>query len=153
VRQSALTCFCQKLYAALSEADQRRSQFFANVSHEFRTPLTLITAPAERVLSQPNLEPGLRKNIEVWRWPAPCLTFAQMIYLNARTLLRQVNDLLDLSKLDAGKLQVHYHRFDLRRLLQYTADHFGSLSESKSIDLTLDIEHDLPMVELDSEKV
>lgn len=126
------------------------------MSHEFRTPLTLITAPAERLLSQENLEPGLRKDIEVGRScrTGPSLTLVrQMIYLNARTLLRQVNDLLDLSKLDAGKLQVHYQLFDLRRLLEYTADHFGSLSESKSIDLKLDIPPDLPMVELDSEKV
>jgi signal transduction histidine kinase len=73
--------------------------------------------------------------------------------MNARTLLRQVNDLLDLSKLDAGKLAAHYQRVDLPKLLEYTMDHFSSLSANKGIRLETTTQEAMRELEVDPEKV
>lgn len=74
----------------LSELDRMKSDFIANVSHELRTPLTLILAPLHTLLSNPDLEPPMRSNLEC-------------ILRNASRLLNLVNDLLDFARLEAGK--------------------------------------------------
>ena len=89
----------QGLLERVRELDEIRTQFFANVSHELRTPLALIVGPAERLLrSAPALEPDEQRET------------AQVIVRNARMLLKHVNDLLDISKLEAGKLKIELQR-------------------------------------------
>ena len=85
----------QALLERIRELDEIKTQFFANVSHELRTPLALIIGPAERLLqSDPPLKPEAQRET------------AQVIVRNARMLLKHVNDLLDISKLEAGKLKI-----------------------------------------------
>ena len=80
----------------LEEVDRMKSRFFANISHEFRTPLTLIVGPVEQILSEKQND-NITKN-------------ANLIKKNANNLLSLINQLLDLSKLDSGKLQLKSFR-------------------------------------------
>ena len=81
----------QTLYERVKHLDQLKTQFFANVSHELRMPLALIMGPVQLLSRAENLTPAQRQELEV-------------VARNARLLLRNVNDLLDIAKLDAGKM-------------------------------------------------
>jgi signal transduction histidine kinase len=129
----------EALYDRLKELDQLKTQFFANVSHELRTPLALIIGPAERMLAESPLGERERRDLEV-------------VARNARTLLKHVNDLLDVSKLEAGKMGLDYAEADLARLLRLTASHFEGLAQERQIELHVDAPDALP-AELDAEKV
>src|SRR5207249_3450206 len=93
------------LYDKVKELDALKSQFFANVSHELRTPLALVLGPTEKLLAGEGLAAGQRRDLEV-------------VSRNARTLLRHVNDLLDVAKLEAGKMVPSYAEVDLARLVR-----------------------------------
>ncbi|NUN49435.1 MAG: response regulator [Candidatus Brocadiae bacterium] len=115
--------------AALNEKlrtmDRVKTRFFANVSHELRTPLTLILGPAENLLRDDAVTPARRHD-------------AETILRNARLLQRHVNDLLDVAKLEAGKMGVEYARFDLARLVRQTASHFQSFASDRGDVLTVE---------------
>jgi signal transduction histidine kinase/CheY-like chemotaxis protein len=105
--------FEKKRMAAL---DSLKSKFFANISHEFRTPLTIISGLAGQ----------LKGNKEE----------AVLIQRNSNNLLALVNRMLDLSKLDAGQLKMEYIRGDIIAFLRYLTESFYSLAESKSVRLS-----------------
>lgn len=128
-----------RLYAASKELDELRTRFFSNVSHELRTPLTLILGPVERLLGSGGLDAGQRGWLET-------------IARNARTLLRHVNDLLDVAKLEAGKMAVHCDDVDLGHLTRLTAAYFESLAEERGIGFEVDAPASL-RVRTDVEKV
>jgi signal transduction histidine kinase len=111
----------QAMYGKVKELDELKSQFFANVSHELRTPLALIVGPARRLLGAEDVPEEQRDDLE-------------LIAKNASTLLKHVNELIDLSKLEAGKLAPKYKRTDLARLVRYTASHFSSVARERGID-------------------
>ncbi|WP_243871237.1 SpoIIE family protein phosphatase [Amycolatopsis viridis] len=100
--------------AALAELDRAKSEFFANVSHEFRTPLTLIAGPAEDALADTAepLPPGQRERLE-------------LVHRNAGRLRRLVNDLLDFAKIEAGRLQPDTAPHDLAALTTEIAESFA----------------------------
>lgn len=103
----------------LQEIDRQKSRFFVNISHEFRTPLTLIKGPVEQMKASPNetLSPA---NIE-------------MIDRNADRLLRLVNQLLDLSRLDANTLRPILASGDISHFLHLVASTFTSYAEQREI--------------------
>ena len=109
------------------EMDEMKTRFFANISHEFRTPLTLITSPVEEMLLQQNLKIQDRENLE-------------LIYRNAIRLLGLVNQLLDLSKLDAGKLKIELIESDICKFLHSITRGFTPLAERKKIDYQVSIQ-------------
>jgi len=119
------------LYEKTRELDELKMNFFANVSHELRTPLTLILGPAERMIASPDTAAAARSDLEV-------------IVRNARTLLRHVNDLLDVSKLEAGKMTAAYADVDLARLARFVAGHFEVLSGEKRIAFRVEAPEALP---------
>ncbi len=129
----------ESLYARLKEAEELRTGFFANVSHELRTPLALILGPVERLLAQPGLEAGQRRDLET-------------VARNGQLLLKQVNDLLDAAKLEAGKLEARYTEADLSGLVRLSADYFASLSTERQIVLEVDVPEHLP-AQVDVEKL
>ncbi|SMO92639.1 Signal transduction histidine kinase [Saccharicrinis carchari] len=116
----------KQLLAREKELDKIKSDFFANISHEFRTPLTLILGPVHDMLKADRAAPF-----------APQL---RMIQKQAQRLLTLINQLLDLSKLDAGKYQLDIASGDFIATLKSSVFSFLSLAEMKNIDLTVDVD-------------
>lgn len=128
-----------RLYRKTLELDELKNQFFANVSHELRTPLTLILGPVEQALADEQLKPMTRRRLEV-------------VARNARFLYRHVTDLLDISKLAARRMGLHYSAFDLSNTLRVMASHFDSEAERQDIHYTVETPGQLS-IEADGEKV
>ncbi|OGT89922.1 MAG: hypothetical protein A2286_06380 [Gammaproteobacteria bacterium RIFOXYA12_FULL_61_12] len=128
-----------ELYQKTLELDELKSQFFANVSHELRTPLTLIMAPLAQRVAKAGLTEAERSE-------------DGMMLRNARLLYRQVTDLLDAAKLEAGGMTLDYRRFDLCRLVQAMASNFDSLARERGIGLRIDVPPHLT-AEADGEKL
>ena len=111
---------------ALSEIDRAKTAFFSNVSHEFRTPLTLMLGPLEDVLVQPeDLAPTQLERLQV-------------AHRNALRLLRLVNALLDFSRIEAGRAQASYRPTDLAALTIDLASSFRSAIERANLELIVD---------------
>ena len=126
------------LYEKTKELDQLKTQFFANVSHELRTPLALMVGPAEKLLAS-NLTGEQRRQLEV-------------VDRNARHLLRHVNELLDLSKLEAGRMKLNYTEVDLAQLLRLIASYFDPMAQERGIVFSVTTPPSLP-VEADPVKL
>ncbi len=105
----------------LQEIDRMKSRFFANISHEFRTPLTLILGPLEKMLSENFHEPVKRQ--------------FRVMLRNGRRLLRLINQLLDLAKLEAGSMSLKARPENIVQLLKGIVLSFSSLAERKQIAL------------------
>jgi PAS domain S-box-containing protein len=128
----------QRLLDKIRQLDQLKSDFFANVSHELRTPLALILGPAESILATGDLTELQRRDLAV-------------IQRNAATLLKHVNDLLDVAKLDAGKMRVDYARVDLAREVRTVGAHFEALAPQRSLAYVI-MAPDTLEAEVDAEK-
>jgi signal transduction histidine kinase len=116
----------RQMNVKLAELDVAKTAFFSNISHEFRTPLTLMLGPLEDELAerlQP-LPPERRSRIEI----------AQR---NGLRLLRLVNTLLDFSRIEAGRVQAMYEPTDLATLTADLASHFHTAAERASLTLTV----------------
>lgn len=123
----------------LQELDRAKSRFFTNISHEFRTPLTLILGPLEQIIS--DTEDKELKNK------------ARLMIRNSRRLLTLVNQLLELSRLDSGKMKLQTSQQDIIPFIRHTVGFFDSLSQKSRVALTLlTDEHPIP-VYFDSEKL
>jgi signal transduction histidine kinase/DNA-binding response OmpR family regulator/ligand-binding sensor domain-containing protein len=106
----------------LQQLNETRSRFFANISHEFRSPLTVILGMASELQRQ-NLEDTVPKRM------------ATMIERSGSQLLRLINQILDLSKIEAGETQWQPTQSDLGRFTRYMAETFSSLAAQKQIQL------------------
>ncbi len=105
----------------LSELDRLKSEFFANISHELRTPLTLILAPVDELLASTRAGPA-RHTLEV-------------IHRNAERLLRLIDDLLDLARLDAGGLRLVITPLDLSDLARKVVDAALPTAQARGLNL------------------
>jgi PAS domain S-box-containing protein len=111
---------------ALAELDRAKTLFFSNVSHEFRTPLTLMLGPLEDALAAANeVGSNQRDNLEV-------------AHRNSLRLLKLVNTLLDFSRIEAGRIQACYEPTDLATLTVELASVFRSAVERAGLRLTVD---------------
>ena len=106
-------------FSKLKELDQLKSHFFANISHEFRTPLTLILGQTERVMSS-GIAIGEKEKLQVAN-------------RNAKRLLVLINELLDLSKLEAGAMELKARRHNIVSFLKSLFWSFESLAESQKL--------------------
>ncbi len=123
----------------LEEVDRMKSRFFANISHEFRTPLTLILGPVEQIISD-NINESVKKN-------------ANLIKKNANNMLSLINQLLDISKIDSGKLGLQAAYQNIIPFLKGIVMSFESLAAMKSVKLFLNYSKDEVMVYFDKEKM
>lgn len=111
----------------LAELDRAKTAFFTNVSHEFRTPLTLLLGPAEDALADRGevLGPVQRERLEV-------------VQRNALRLLKLVNTLLDFSRLESGRLDARFAPTDLSRVTAELASAFASATDRVGLTLTVE---------------
>lgn len=114
--------YLKELNTRLKEFDAAKTEFFSNISHEFRTPLTLMLGPLREVLGQNGsklADSDLQK--------------LGMVHRNARRLQKLVNSLLDFSRIEAGKLEAFYQPTDISKLTLELAGVFRSAIESSHI--------------------
>jgi PAS domain S-box-containing protein len=110
---------------ALAELDRAKTAFFSNVSHEFRTPLTLMLGPLQELMDTATLSPDSRDR-------------AAMARRNALRMQRLVNSLLDFSRLEAGRVEARYEPLDLAALTADLASTFRSAIERAGLELVVD---------------
>lgn len=104
----------------LHELDMMKIKFFTNVSHEFRTPLTLILTPIEKILKG-TTDPAQQSQF-------------QMIYRNAKRLLNLVNQLLDFRKMEVQEVKLSLSEGDIIKFIRETSQSFSDLSDKKNIE-------------------
>ena len=110
---------------ALAELDRAKTAFFSNVSHEFRTPLTLMLGPIEDLLARHDLAGDVHERVE-------------LAHRNAMRLLKLVNMLLDFSRIEAGRIEAVYEPTDLATLTSDLAGTFRSAVERAGLRLIVD---------------
>ena len=123
----------------LHEVDEMKSRFFTNISHEFRTPLTLILGPVKQVIEKLN-EGKMKDDLS-------------MVHRNANKLLGLVNQLLDISKLESGNMKLQTVSQNIIPLLKALVLSFTSYAERKSITLRFNTAEDEMIVYLDKDKI
>jgi signal transduction histidine kinase len=117
----------QRRAAALEKIDRAKTAFFSNVSHEFRTPLTLILGPLDDALADSDL-------------PAPQRARLALTRRNALRLLKLVNSLLDFSRIEAGRVQARFVPVDLGKLTAELASVFESAMEKGGLAYSVQVE-------------
>jgi two-component system sensor histidine kinase ChiS len=128
--------------AHLQQLDAFKTRFFTNITHEFRTPLTVVIGEAGQLLQK---YAQLGKN--------GVQDKARSIRRNGRQLLRLVNQMLDLVRIEAGKLEVNRTENDLIAFLKYCTEAFHSLADAKKINLRFHSEQDQLVTVFDQDKV
>ncbi|QHG19177.1 response regulator [Nostoc sp. ATCC 53789] len=136
VQQSHLYQKTRQQAERLLELDKQKTEFFQNISHEFRTPITLIQGPLESAVAA-----------------GEGLSYSQsaIALRNSRRLLRLVNQLLDLQRLDAGRMQPSFHPCDLVEFVSQIVESFRPYCEKKRLHLATQLNECSP-VYLDMEK-
>jgi two-component system, NarL family, sensor histidine kinase BarA len=124
----------------LHEMNRLKGEFLANMSHELRTPLNSIIGFSEVLQSLEALNDKQKR-------------YAQNIQKSGRVLLDMINDILDLAKMEAGKMEVRLSEFRIDAVIAAQCDMVRSLAEEKNIDLRTDVESDLPLLYQDQAKV
>ncbi|GAB2540851.1 two-component regulator propeller domain-containing protein [Spirosoma aerophilum] len=123
----------------LKHLDEIKSRFFSNITHEFRTPLTLILSPLEQVLND---------SVD-----SPYYSRLSLIYRNANRLLRLINELLDLAKLDAGNLTISPTPANLPDFIKRTVAVFLEEAQRKQILLHQSHHFNQPFYWFDPDKI
>ena len=125
----------------LFESNRLKGEFIANVSHELRTPLVSIIGFAE-LLAEFGEEPPADNT--------RLLRYSNNILISGRMLLDIINDLLDLAKIEAGKLELHIVEFDVPTLCTSLIDFVTPLADKKKLSLTLNMTDNLPVMSSDA---
>ncbi len=129
-----------KQYEALrlKEIDEVKTKIYTNLTHEFRTPLTIILGMADQIVKNPHER--LDESLE-------------MIKRNGKNLLHLISQILDLSKIEAKAMQVNYYQGEIISYLRYVFHTFNSLAESKNINLNFFSHIDQLVLDVDTEKM
>ena len=127
------------VHERVKQIDALKTNFFANVSHEFRTPLTLIYGPVERLLQSGSLGERDRNDLTIVR-------------RNTSLLYKHVTDLLDVAKLESGKMEVHWTEVNLAKLLRVVAAFFNSSHLLRTVTLSVQTPEEL-LAQVDAGKI
>ncbi|MBN1126899.1 MAG: HAMP domain-containing histidine kinase, partial [Sedimentisphaerales bacterium] len=125
----------------LFEANKLKSEFLANMSHEVRTPLNAILGFAQLLYEKPAIDIDKSKR------------YAQNIITSGRSLLNLINDLLDLAKAEAGRMEMHVEKTGIGHLCQSLIDFFTPMSNEKQLDVTMTVSDNIPTIQTDAGKV
>ncbi|MCU7821255.1 HAMP domain-containing protein [Kitasatospora sp. DSM 101779] len=117
----------------LARTSMYKSEFLANMSHELRTPLNSLLILAQLLSQNPN-----------GNLTAKQVEYAEIIHSAGSDLLQLINDILDLSKVEAGKMDIHVEHFPLRELLDYVESTFRPLAGQKRLEFTVATAPGLP---------
>jgi len=122
----------------LKELDSVKSRLYTNITHEFRTPLTIISGMADQIRDNPSewLDEGL-----------------VMIKRNSARLLDLVNQMLDLAKLESGKMSLHLQQGDVVRYLKYLVESFHSYAQGKGVQIHFLSDLDALSMDFDPERL
>jgi two-component system, NarL family, sensor histidine kinase BarA len=126
----------------LFKANKIKSEFLANISHEFRTPLNAILGFAEILREKPEL---LKKD--------KGRRYAENIIEGGKNLLNMINDLLNLAKAEAGKIELHIEKTSIPQLCKAAVGSFSALTKRKRIKVKLTVDENIPIVSTDAGKV
>jgi signal transduction histidine kinase len=132
----------ERAYRKLKELDAIKTQFFSNISHELRTPLTLVLAPLESMMKG-----------EMGVLPVAQRSHMEIMYQNSLRLLKMINNLLDLAKIDAGKMNLVLDQVNLPEFIKGIVASVSPLAEKKQIRLSFKDGDQLPEVVCDKEKI
>lgn len=124
----------------LDEVHQVKTSFFTNISHEFRTPLTLIITPVEKMLFNNEFSLEINKQLQV-------------ILKNSKRMLRLINQFMDISKIEAGYLKLSVHEGDLAKFIQAISDIFSYQAKQKKVLYSFEMSHDSIIGWFDSDKI
>ena len=116
----------RRMYGQYREAMQSKLVFFTNVSHDLRTPLTLIADPVEQIAKADNLTPQQQ-------------TLMRLADKNVKILLRLINEILDFRKLESGKLTLSLQEVDLRREVEDWTQSFRNLARQRHVRFTVEM--------------
>lgn len=145
-RQLALANERMALLRTIAEdAQKAKATFVANVSHEFRTPLNMIIGLVTLMIESPeiyaiDLSPDIRNDL-------------QIVFRNCNLLAQMVNDVLNLTQMETGRLVLHRERFDLRETIISAVSVVSPLLEKKQLTLRQEIPSDLPLVFCDRTRI
>ncbi len=126
--------------AQLKEIDALKTRLYSNITHEFRTPLTLIIGLSKQVIESDDLKEEVAAKLKT-------------IERNGEQSLRLVNQLLDLRKLEVGHLGLQLIQSDILPLFRYVHDNFHSFAASKDIDLVIDVPNEPIIMDYDPNRV
>ncbi|MFB6342336.1 two-component regulator propeller domain-containing protein [Saccharicrinis sp. FJH62] len=121
------------------ELNEVKSRFFTNITHEFRTPLTLIQGPAEELVKNTELPPNAIKQ-------------ATLIQRNAQRLLRLVNQLMEFRKVEQEKMEVYFQKTNVNEIINDLFESFKSMADSKNINLKLEVPASVIYADVDIDK-
>lgn len=137
----------EKEAARLEDLAENKNRFYTNIAHEFRTPLTVIMGVSKQ-LENDQINRDLSPSQKL-----PIKEGHALIQRNGEQLLQQINQLLDLSKLDSKTLKVDYTQTDVVPYLSYLTESFSSISQSKNINLLFESEVSSLLMDIDESKL
>jgi signal transduction histidine kinase/CheY-like chemotaxis protein/HAMP domain-containing protein len=126
----------------VEEANRLKSEFLSNMSHELRTPLNSVMALSKVLMIQ--VKDRLSEEE---------LNYLEIIQRNGQNLLSLINDILDLSKIEAGRMDIKPKLFSIRSTIETIMERLEPVGEEKGIDLNQEIQDNLPQIESDEQKV
>jgi signal transduction histidine kinase len=125
----------------LFRANKLKGEFLANMSHEFRTPLNAILGFAEILREKPAEDTAKSKR------------YAENIISSGKNLLNMINDLLEMAKMEAGKIELHIEKTSIPELCRGIIAFFSPLTEKQKLKVRLAVDENIPLIKTDAGKV
>ena len=125
----------------LDEVNQMKSEFVSNISHELRTPLASIVGFSETIASDPNMPVEMRNE------------FNLIILNEGKRLAKLINDVLDLSRMETGRIVINKSKVNIVKLIQRMINNNRGLVDAKNLSLTTELPSDEIIIEVDEERL